>query len=198
MRCWIVALGVVLAGCGQVAPPLEPETGQLPAAKYSLLQERSRWEPVRLESPRANSSVENFNPYRAVDGSTDTEWASERNRNSAALRVELGGGRGSTYVDRVRIKTGAARGSTYQIETSDDGRNWSPASRRFGFDDWQVHEVDVGKWARFLRVVWRNTGADQYASIFDLRVYGNNDRVAGGGGGGRDDRDRGRRGGPRR
>jgi hypothetical protein len=194
MKYWIVALGVTLAGCGQAMSPIEP--AQPPVAKYSLLQERSPWEPVRLESPRANSSVENFNPYRAVDGSTDTEWASERNRNSAALRVELAG-RGSTYVDKVRIKTGAARGSTYQIETSDDGYNWSPAGYRFGFDDWQQHDIDVGRWARFLRVVWRNTGSDQYASIFDLKVFGNNDRYSGGGGG-YGDRDRRGRGDRRR
>lgn len=121
----------------------------------------------------ANSSYSGVTPERAVDGNLSSQWSNGGYRESEAwLRLQYGG----TYrFDRVTLKTGALpAGVSYQIEVSDDGNAWTPASGRLTNTTWQMETKVVSGQGQMLRVRFFNNPSAPVArfTIYEVEVYG--------------------------
>ena len=123
---------------------------------------------VRVCDVAASSSQDAFSARRAIDGDSDTEWASGGyQRPSAALVLDL------CSRERLRaavLKTGPTKGSYYRFYTSSNGDTWQPASRRITFTDWDAHVVPITGTGRYLRLQWYNPAGVDHAAVFTLRV----------------------------
>jgi chitosanase len=120
--------------------------------------------------PVLASSVDGkYAAAKAVDGSTDTRWASTAGAGTQWLRVDLGA---AQTVDRVRLVWEKAYARTYRIQLSGNGAGWtdiySTTSGNGGTDD--LKKLSGG--GRYLRVLATRRGTSAGYSLREVQVYG--------------------------
>lgn len=123
-------------------------------------------------SVSASSNYSNTEPFEAVDGNTDTQWASGGYQDRRAFFVMQFAQ--SVYVSTIMIKTGPTNGSRYRVELSQDGINWVVATDWLENYSWYMERKPVRAHGRFLRIRWRNSPWNPQArfAIFEIRAYG--------------------------
>jgi len=124
---------------------------------------------IALNKPVTCSSTENAGTpcANAVDGSTTTRWASAFS-DPQWIRVDLGS---TQNIGRVLLNWEAAYGKSYQIQTSNDGTNWttiySTTTGNGGIDD-LTGLSGSGRYVRMNGTV----RATQYGySLWEFEVY---------------------------
>lgn len=124
---------------------------------------------IALNKTATSSSVENssYAPGNAVDGNTGTRWSSAFS-DPQWLQVDLG----QTYnINQVVLNWEAAYAKAYQIQTSNDGTNWSTIySTSSGAGG--VETLNVSGTGRYIRM-YGTTRATPYGySLWEFQVYG--------------------------
>ncbi|GAA2632605.1 hypothetical protein GCM10010399_76180 [Dactylosporangium fulvum] len=138
----------------RVVPPSIPGTN----IALNKTVTASSYQPTGTNGPQL--------PSYAVDGNYNTRWASEWVA-TAWIQVDLGS---KQTFNKVFLAWEAAYATGYQIQTSDDGNNWttiwSTTSGNGGFDD-----INVNGNARYVRMngVTRATGYGY--SLWEFGVY---------------------------
>lgn len=107
-------------------------------------------------------------PGKAVDGRTDTRWASLEGVDPQWISVDLG----ATYqLNRVVLKWEAAYAKAYKIEISGDGTNWSSIySTTTG--NGATDDLTVSGNGRYVRVYGTQRGTQYGYSLWEFEVYG--------------------------
>ncbi|MEV6957032.1 discoidin domain-containing protein [Streptomyces sp. NPDC051183] len=121
----------------------------------------------------ASASSAEWNPFtsyapgRAVDGNTDTRWASDWS-DGQWFQVDLGS---ASLVKRVTLNWERAYGKAYRIEVSTDGANWQTAwsttTGDGGLDTAQFNGVT----ARHVRIHGVQRGTQWGYSLHEVGVY---------------------------
>jgi len=115
------------------------------------------------------SSVEtvNFPASNAVDGSETTRWASGYT-NSQWIRVDLGS---SATFSSVALNWEAAYGRDYDIQTSNDGTNWTTVAQRRGRTTAGLDTLTFpAATARYVRMLGIARGTSYGYSLYSLKV----------------------------
>jgi chitosanase len=117
----------------------------------------------------ASSVTGAFAAAAAVDGNTDTRWASASSLGTQWLRVDLGT---AQSVDRVRLIWDREFATAYRLQTSVDGASWTDiyttGHGRGGTDDLKR----LNGSGRYLRVL-ATVGATSYGySLREVQAYG--------------------------
>ncbi|HEY7272773.1 MAG TPA: chitosanase [Actinoplanes sp.] len=109
-----------------------------------------------------------FTAAKAVDGRTDTRWAST-GVGTQWLRIDLGA---AQRVHRVRLVWEKAYAKAYRIQTSSDGASWAnlyaTASGDGGTDDLR----GLTGSGRYLRVLATIRGTSYGYSLWEMQAYG--------------------------
>ena len=102
----------------------------------------------------------------AVDGRFDTRWASDWS-DPQWLQVDLGA---STTFKHVQLAWDPAYGKAYDIQTSEDGQNWTTVtSVTDGNGD--IDDLDVNGTGRYVRVLGTARGSGWGYSLYEFGVY---------------------------
>ncbi|MFD3373023.1 MULTISPECIES: discoidin domain-containing protein [unclassified Streptomyces] len=122
-------------------------------------------------SASASSSESNpftsYAPGRAVDGNTDTRWASDWS-DDQWLRIDLGS---TSTVKRVTLEWERAYGKSYRVETSTDGTTWQSAWSTTAGDGGLDTARFAGVPARYVRIHGLDRGTDWGYSLYEVGVY---------------------------
>jgi beta-glucanase (GH16 family) len=119
--------------------------------------------------PATASSTENasFPASNAVDGNTSTRWSSAF-ADPQSLRVDLGA---SHSINRVVLNWEAAYAKAFQVQTSNDGTNWTTVySTTTGTGG--VQNLTVSGTGRYVRVNGTQRGTPYGYSLYEFQVYG--------------------------
>ncbi len=124
---------------------------------------------IALNKPATASSSQNssFTPQQAFDGNTtSTRWSSEFS-DPQWLEVDLGS---TQSICQVQLYWEAAYATGFQIQTSNDGTNWTPVySTTTGTGGTQT--LDVSGSGRYLRM-YGTARATQYGySLWELEAF---------------------------
>jgi hypothetical protein len=119
--------------------------------------------------PMASSSNESgaFTPNLAVDGNGGTRWSSAFS-DPQWIRVDLGSTR---TINRIVLRWEAAFGRSYQIQTSNDGNNWTTI-RTTTTGPGGVEDFGVNGSGRFVRMFGTARGTPWGYSLWEFEVYG--------------------------
>ncbi len=113
-------------------------------------------------------------PGHATDGKADTRWCADGASMPQRLQVDLGK---SQRVTGVRIKwESPAGGYFYTVSGSPDGKTWFPAVIKEKAEGIKTDDVDLMD-ARYVRVEIHSANPGQWASLFDLAVYGDETEI---------------------
>jgi chitosanase len=121
--------------------------------------------------PAIASSVESagFPAAKAVDGRTDTRWASAEGAGTQWLRIDLGA---TVRLDRIRLVWEKAYAKAYRVQTSSDGASWTDVyathSGNGGTDDLKRLTGS----GRYLRVLTTVRGTPYGYSLWEVQAYG--------------------------
>ncbi|NUT98953.1 MAG: alkaline phosphatase [Saccharothrix sp.] len=121
--------------------------------------------------PTTTSSVEDptLAGQFAVDGRTDTRWASAPGLDPQWLAVDLGG---AAQVHQVLVHWEDAYASQYKVQISPDGTSWTDISgRTTGDGDTDTHS-GLNATGRYLRVLGTQRATEWGYSIWELEVFG--------------------------
>ena len=131
--------------------------------------------PVRLLSlnqPVAASSSGGCCPARnAVDGRSDTRWASAAGSDPQWISVDLGQ---RSTVSRVRLEWDLSCATAYQVQTSNDASTWT-ALFSTGTGDGGVDDLTLSGTGRYVRVYGTHrcrTSSSKGYSLRELQVFG--------------------------
>ncbi|HEU0237899.1 MAG TPA: discoidin domain-containing protein [Micromonosporaceae bacterium] len=119
--------------------------------------------------PATASSLENatFPASNAVDGNTGTRWSSAFS-DPQWLQVDLGA---THSISRVVLNWEAAYGKAFQIQTSNDGTNWTTIfSTSTGTGG--VQDLTVSGSGRYVRMFGTQRGLPYGYSLWEFQVYG--------------------------
>ncbi|MFD7442326.1 discoidin domain-containing protein [Streptomyces sp. NPDC059909] len=108
-----------------------------------------------------------YAPDRAVDGRTDTRWASDWS-DDQWLRIDLGAPR---PVKRVVLDWERAYGKAYRIEVSNDGTDWRSVWSTTGGDGGLDTAQFAATSARYVRVHGLERGTGWGYSLHEIGVY---------------------------
>jgi hypothetical protein len=120
--------------------------------------------------PATASSVESSSlpASNAVDGKTNTRWASKEGSDPQWISVDLGT---RSTVSQVKLLWEAAYGKAYRIEVSDDGATWTPVySTTTG--DGGTDDLTVSGSGRYVRMYGTKRGTSYGYSLFEFQVSG--------------------------
>ncbi|MEU1661600.1 discoidin domain-containing protein [Streptomyces griseofuscus] len=127
---------------------------------------------VALNRPAtASSSQQSYGdcpctPQLAVDGNTDTRWASDWS-DPQWFQVDLGAPKA---LHKLQLVWDPAYAKSYEVQVSDDGSTWrSVYSTTAG--DGDVDLIDVSATARYVRLQLTARGASWGYSLHELGVY---------------------------
>jgi F5/8 type C domain len=138
----------------KVVPPAIPGTN----VALGKTATASTYQPTGTNGPQL--------PSYAVDGNWSTRWASEW-LATAWIQVDLGA---VTAINHVELGWEAAYARSYQIQTSNDGTNWSTvystASGDGGFD-----EINLNVSARYVRMNGTERATTYGYSLWEFGVY---------------------------
>ncbi|CCH34515.1 discoidin domain-containing protein [Actinosynnema sp. NPDC047251] len=130
----------------------------------------SQGRPVTTSSAEEPTLAGQF----AVDGRTDTRWASAPGIDPQWLAVDLGS---TSEVHQVIVRWEAAYATKYKVQISANGSAWTDiSSRSTGDGDSDTH-AGLQSSGRYLRVLGTARATSYGYSIWELEVYG----VRGGG-----------------
>ncbi len=134
--------------------------------------------PVEVSSVSTNAPT--FTGNLAVDGDLGTRWASLRGKDDNWITIDL---EKQAQVDAISIWWENACSDNYQIEVSDDNKNWTTVKSSLvtGANLNDTIEFDSAVSARYVkihslksRVLDKNYGIN----IFEIKIYGNFDKEA--------------------
>ncbi|MBP2323561.1 glucose/arabinose dehydrogenase [Kibdelosporangium banguiense] len=114
---------------------------------------------------------DNYAGRNAVDGSTSTRWASQKNIDPAWIYVDLGA---VAAVSQVKLTWDQSCAKSYRVELSTNATNWSSIYETTTGDG-SVDDLAVGGNARYVRVygtVRCRTGSAYGYSLQEFQVYG--------------------------
>ncbi|TPQ22112.1 hypothetical protein FGD71_011490 [Streptomyces sporangiiformans] len=122
-------------------------------------------------SASASSSESNpftsYAPGRAVDGQSDTRWASDWS-DAQWLKLDLGS---ASQVSRVTLNWERAYGKAYRIEVSTDGTNWRSVWSTTAGDGGLDTARFTGVQARYVRIQGLERGTSWGYSLSEVGVY---------------------------
>ncbi|MEV0784077.1 discoidin domain-containing protein [Streptomyces sp. NPDC050423] len=102
----------------------------------------------------------------AVDGKFDTRWAGDWS-DPQWLQVDLGA---STSFKHVQLVWDPAYGKAYDIQTSEDGQNWTTV-KSVTDGDGDIDDVDVNGTGRYVRINGTERGSGYGYSLYEFGVY---------------------------
>nr|WSX77077.1 discoidin domain-containing protein [Streptomyces sp. NBC_00899] len=102
----------------------------------------------------------------AVDGSFTTRWSSDWS-DPQWVQVDLGQ---RTTFRHVQLAWEAAYAKAYDIQTSDDGQNWTTV-RSVTDGNGNIDDIDVGGTGRYVRVQGTQRGTGYGYSLYEFGVY---------------------------
>ncbi len=102
----------------------------------------------------------------AVDGSFTTRWSSDWS-DPQWLQVDLGR---STTFRHVQLAWETAYAKAYDIQTSDDGANWTTV-KSVTDGDGNIDDIDVNGTGRYVRVLGTQRGTGYGYSLYEFGVY---------------------------
>jgi VCBS repeat-containing protein len=139
-------------------------------AGVGILSVTAQGTNLALGRPAFASSIEssNFNASRAVDGNTQTRWASQGGVNPQWIYVDLGV---ISNIQQVVLRWEAAYSESYRIEFSNDAVTWATAS----FQEARNGDVDiipVSGMARYVRMLGLTRGHSGFGhSLYEFEIY---------------------------
>ncbi|MFF7196776.1 discoidin domain-containing protein [Streptomyces sp. NPDC088197] len=105
-------------------------------------------------------------PSNAVDGNAGTRWASDWS-DPQWIQVDLGA---TTAFHHVQLSWESAYAKAYDIQTSDDGQNWTTVkSVTDGNGD--IDDLDVSGTGRYVRLTGTQRGTAYGYSLYEFGVY---------------------------
>jgi chitosanase len=120
--------------------------------------------------PVVASSVHvGFAAAGALDGRTDTRWASVSGPGTQWLRVDLGA---AQNVDRVKLIWERAYARAYRLQTSADGANWTDIYTTRAGDGGTDDLKRLNGTGRYLRVVATVPAIPYGYSLWEVQAYG--------------------------
>jgi hypothetical protein len=122
-----------------------------------------------LGKPASSSSNENAGttPNLATDGNAGTRWSSAWS-DPQWLQIDLGG---TVSICRVVLNWEAAYGKAYQIQTSNDGANWTPIYSTSTSDGGVDDLAGLNGAGRYLRIYGTVRGTGYGYSLWEFQVY---------------------------
>jgi len=126
--------------------------------------------------PASSSSVEGdgFAPGKAVDGDQSTRWSSGQwmqNSQTGWFAIDLG----SRFdLHEVRLNWETAYAVDFQIQTSDDGQNWTTIKSITGNNSAGLQTLSgLSGSGRYVRILCTKTsaGSNNY-SLYDVKIFG--------------------------
>ncbi|NDZ79109.1 hypothetical protein G3I19_11405 [Streptomyces sp. SID10853] len=102
----------------------------------------------------------------AVDGSFDTRWASDWS-DPQWLQVDLGA---STTFTHIQLAWDPAYAKAYDIQTSDDGTNWTTVTSVTDGNG-NIDDLDVNGTGRYVRMLGTARGSGYGYSLYEFGVY---------------------------
>ncbi|MGH6656262.1 MAG: discoidin domain-containing protein, partial [Actinocrinis sp.] len=122
--------------------------------------------PVTASSYQATGTGAPFPPSNAVDGSTTTRWATDWS-DPQWIQVDLGQ---TTTIHHVQLVWEDAYGKAYQIQTSNDGANWTTVySTTTGIGG--VEDIDVSGSGRYVRLYGTARSTTYGYSLYEFGIY---------------------------
>ncbi|WP_181019001.1 discoidin domain-containing protein [Streptomyces roseicoloratus] len=144
-------------------------TGSGPAPGPGTLLSQGR--PVSASSTEAAG----LDAGKAVDGRSDTRWASAEGSDPQWLRVDLGA---PAALSRVRLDWEAAHARAYRVQGSLDGTTWTDLHTTTTGDG-GTDETPVTGTARYVRVYGTQRATPYGYSLWEMKVYGTPATAAG-------------------
>ncbi|QEO15101.1 coagulation factor 5/8 type domain protein [Agromyces intestinalis] len=128
---------------------------------------------VALGKPATASSFQvwgdDYTPGRAFDGEQSTRWSSEW-APTGWVQVDLGQ---PTAFDRIQLIWESAFAKSYEVQTSNDGTNWSTIQTVTGGDG-GIDDVQAAGNARYVRLNLTERGTDWGFSLYEVGIYRTN------------------------
>ena len=123
--------------------------------------------------PATSSSVEDSTlvPAKAVDGATNTRWASVEGSDPQWIQVDLGATRSIAHV---KLVWEVAYGKAYQVQTSANASTWTTIFSTSTGDGGTDDLTGLSGSGRYLRVYGTARGTTYGYSLWELQVYGSN------------------------
>ncbi|MFF6777110.1 discoidin domain-containing protein [Streptomyces sp. NPDC012637] len=137
-------------------------TGSGPAPGPETLLSQGR--PATASSTEATG----LEAGKAVDGQTNTRWASAEGADPQWLRVDLGA---PAALSRVRLDWEAAYARAYRVQGSLDGTTWNDLHTTTTGDG-GTDETAVTGTARYVRVYGTQRATPYGYSLWEFKVYG--------------------------
>ena len=124
-----------------------------------------------LNKPATASSIEvpSFSPDKAVDNNTTTRWGSVQGVDPQWIQIDLGA---QIDIDRVELSWETAHARSYQIQTSNNGVNWSTIYSTTNGDGGLDNLTGLSGTGRFVRMYGTQRGAPFGYSLWEFKVYG--------------------------
>ncbi|MCM2417121.1 discoidin domain-containing protein [Streptomyces sp. RKAG293] len=122
--------------------------------------------PTTASTYQSQGNGAPFPPSNTTDGKWDTRWASEWS-DPQWLQVDLGQ---ATALHHVQLGWEGAYGKAYQVQTSNDGTNWSTAySTTTGTGG--IEDLAVNASGRYVRLNMTQRGTAYGYSLYEFGVY---------------------------
>ncbi|MFG2567733.1 discoidin domain-containing protein [Streptomyces sp. NPDC048567] len=102
----------------------------------------------------------------AVDGKFDTRWASDWS-DPQWLQVDLGA---STAIKHVQLAWDPAYAKGYEIQTSEDGQNWTTI-KTVTDGNGDIDDLDVTGTGRYVRINGTERGSGYGYSLYEFGIY---------------------------
>lgn len=126
----------------------------------------ARGKPATASSYQQQGDGAPFPPSNTVDGSLTSRWASDWS-DPQWLRVDLGA---TTTFQHVQLVWEAAYGRSYQLQVSDNDRDWRTVYSTTSGDG-GVDGIDVTATGRYVRLYGTARGTGWGYSLYELGVY---------------------------
>ncbi|WP_439677865.1 discoidin domain-containing protein [Embleya sp. MST-111070] len=136
--------------------------GETASAAEVLL---SRGKPATASSTESSS----YGAAKAVDGKSDTRWASKEGSGAQWLSVDLGS---DVPISRVRLSWEDAYAKGYRIEVSPDGASWTKVYSTSAGDGGTDDIGSLATHGRHVRVYASTRGTDYGYSLWEFEVFG--------------------------
>ena len=129
---------------------------------------------LALYKPIVSSSDElaELGPNNAVDGNEGSRWGSQWRAitgiDTQWLTIDLGT---PENIGRVKLNWETAYGKSYQVQTSNDGTNWTTIYSTNTSDGWTDDITGLSGRGRYIRVYMTQRGTEWGYSLFEVEVY---------------------------
>ena len=127
------------------------------------------------ETSSQSTQAPTYTGNLVVDGDLSTRWASQRNTDDNWITIDLGK---KAKIDAIEIVWEAACSDNYQIEVSDDNKNWTTVKSSLKTDTSLTdkivfEETAEGRYVKLHSLKSRTVSGTNYGiNVFELKVYG--------------------------